>query len=107
MAAWMPGTIFPGKVSHEVISAMDLYPTFERIASNPAARNPFYSPPKNTETRTMDGIDIWPQLLGFSSEDKLPNQSLTPLIDRRPIFFYCNEKLLAIRTGKYKVIYLI
>jgi len=97
----MPGNIFPGQVSHEVISAMDLYPTFERLATTPKARDPFYVPPPKQETRKMDGIDIWPQLLGLSTSKD--NKPLTPLIDQRPIFFYCNEKLLAIRAGKYKV----
>nr|CAD2134205.1 unnamed protein product [Meloidogyne enterolobii] len=104
MAAWMPGNIFPGQVSHEVISAMDLYPTFERLASTPKARDPSYVPPPKQETRKMDGIDIWPQLLGLSTSKD--NKPLTPLIDQRPIFFYCNEKLLAIRAGKYKVHYM-
>ncbi|KAL7070268.1 hypothetical protein ACQ4LE_010179 [Meloidogyne hapla] len=106
MAAWMPGSIFPGQVSHEVISAMDLYPTFERLASKPEARNPFYVPPSKQETRKMDGVDIWPQLVGLSATNNFKNISLTPLIERRPIFFYCNEKLLAIRAGKYKVHYM-
>lgn len=60
----------------------------------------------------LDGVDIWPELLGYSSTGGAPYNDVKhflqrePLSKRRPIFFYCNKNLMAIRYGQYKVIYI-
>uniref|UniRef100_A0A915DZ75 Sulfatase N-terminal domain-containing protein n=1 Tax=Ditylenchus dipsaci TaxID=166011 RepID=A0A915DZ75_9BILA len=56
-----------------------------------------------------DGVDIWCELRGHTSTDPdCKSESTLPqkkLEDRRPIFYYCNKNLLAIRLGNYKVHY--
>lgn len=45
----------------------------------------------------LDGINIWPELHGVKGNRE-------ELATQRPIFFYCNMHLMAIRWSKYKVI---
>lgn len=137
-ATWMPGTVRHGVVSTEVISSLDLFPTFELLAqrNQEVARRDggeFDYHPR----RTLDGVNIWPELLGYaatgtttsssstSSSDALqlsssssqtdaqlyqPNGNsllrMPPLSERRPLFFYCNRNLMAIRWSNYKVHYM-
>uniref|UniRef100_A0A183BZG4 Sulfatase domain-containing protein n=1 Tax=Globodera pallida TaxID=36090 RepID=A0A183BZG4_GLOPA len=109
-AAWMPGTVRQGVVSNEVISSLDLFPTFEHIAKRgqnpdvPFGDGQFEFRPQ----RKIDG------LLGYSAANgvlyndvKYHLSSLkVPLSERRPLFFYCNQKLMAIRWNNYKVHYM-
>uniref|UniRef100_A0A914EFA0 Sulfatase N-terminal domain-containing protein n=1 Tax=Acrobeloides nanus TaxID=290746 RepID=A0A914EFA0_9BILA len=100
--SWMPGTVRKGGVSQEVISALDLYPTFKQFAE-------FDEETRTIESRQLDGVDIWPELKGISASSPGKNYNDVrhilgePLSKRRPIFFYCNRNLMAARYGDYKV----
>ncbi|CEF70414.1 Sulfatase domain and Alkaline phosphatase-like, alpha/beta/alpha domain and Alkaline-phosphatase-like, core domain-containing protein [Strongyloides ratti] len=105
LVAWMPGTIPPGTASDKVISAMDFYPTFAAI-SNVNRQN------KITATKDiLDGINIWPELIGKKSKRRQVTSNnfeydyLTKISYKRPIFFYCNKHLMAIRRGDFKIHY--
>ncbi|CAJ0939731.1 unnamed protein product, partial [Mesorhabditis belari] len=87
--AWQPGSVPAGRVSHEVVSSMDLYPTFRKMSMCE------YEPPQLPN----DGTDIWDELRGISTEKQ------GWLGAKRPIYFYCNTHLMAIRLGNYKVHY--
>ena len=57
----------------------------------------------------MDGIDVWHELRG-SPKLQFTNTvryqiAKEPLGERRPIFFYCNRNLMAVRFGNYKIHY--
>ena len=98
-----------------MISSLDLYPTFKRIAEldqvgRRLARCVLIPPrlqASTRETMPLDGTDVWYELRGS------PNLPFTntvryqitkePLSERRPIFFYCNRHLMAVRFGNYKV----
>jgi arylsulfatase A-like enzyme len=94
----MPGTVMAGHVSHEVIWSLDLYPTFKRLAE--------LDQDGTTEKYPLDGTDVWYELRGSpkTHHSNMVRQHLKePLSERRPIFFYCNTHLMAIRYGNYKV----
>ncbi|EYC01518.1 hypothetical protein Y032_0106g3738 [Ancylostoma ceylanicum] len=88
--AWQPGTVKAGRVSHEVISSMDLYRTFRDLQNCPQQPKPQLH---------LDGTNILEELYGNSKEP--PGY----LGKRRPIFYYCNSNLMAIRIGDYKIHY--
>lgn len=120
-ATWMPGTVKRGGVSHEVISALDLYPTFKRLAygeeevclrllefgdSDPLSQSSF------SDNGPLDGVYAWPELLGYpvtlkrltTDGNRMVVSSDESLSKRRPIFFYCNKNLMAVRHGNHKVL---
>lgn len=84
IARW-PGKIAAGKVSHEVVSALDLLPTFCSLAGAtlPASRK-------------LDGTNCWPALTGQSLKRDQP-------------LLWCyynaiNERRVAMRDGDWKVL---
>uniref|UniRef100_A0A0N5AYY6 Sulfatase domain-containing protein n=1 Tax=Syphacia muris TaxID=451379 RepID=A0A0N5AYY6_9BILA len=95
--SWMPGTVKSGITSHEVISSMDLFPTFEFLASGGKSNS------SSRRNRIFDGVNIWEELKGKMSSQKLTKKGENLLSKIRPIFYYCNEHLMAIRYGQYKI----
>jgi len=101
---WMPGTVQAGAVSSEVIWSLDLYPTFKRLAYGHGNHHKL----GDRDPRVLDGTDVWPELQGYSPSRKnnyndvkhYLNESLSK---RRPIYFYCNKHLMAIRYGDHKI----
>ncbi|KAJ1373234.1 Sulfatase, variant 2 [Parelaphostrongylus tenuis] len=87
--AWQPGTVKAGRVSNEVISSMDLYATFRDMQQCSLLQ----------EQLPLDGTNILDELWGISQE--APGY----LGRRRPIIYYCNTKLMAIRFGNIKIHY--
>ncbi|KAF8354364.1 hypothetical protein PRIPAC_95987 [Pristionchus pacificus] len=90
--AWQPGTVPAGRVSHEVISSMDIYKTFLDKLPCPEAE-------EGKEAVPHDGTNIWEELKGIRPKNA------GSLISKRPIFYYCNAHLMAIRLGRYKIHY--
>jgi len=80
IARW-PGRIPAGRVCREMASNMDLLPTLARLAGG--------APPKD---RKIDGVDIWPLLEGTAKG---------PVRDS--LVFYLNQRLQAVRVGKWKL----
>ena len=75
-----PGKIPAGKTNDELMTTMDLLPTFAKLA---AARVP--------TDRVIDGKDIWPTLTG---------QASTP---HEAFFYHKGNSLNAVRSGKWKL----
>ncbi|MCL4107857.1 UNVERIFIED_CONTAM: hypothetical protein GTU68_001174 [Idotea baltica] len=75
-----PGKIPAGKTNSELMTAMDLFPTFANLAG---AEIP--------SDRVIDGKDIWPVL---------KNSAPTP---HKAFFYHRGEELLAVRSGKWKL----
>ena len=80
--AWWPGTIQPG-VSHTLASTMDIFATALDLAG--------VTPPS---TITLDGRSLKTVLLGTNTSS--PHNFL---------FHYCSSRLMAVRYGSYKVVY--
>jgi len=78
--AYWPGVIRPNQVSHALMTSMDIYPIFVKLAGGTMQTN-----------LTFDGLDTSQELLGRSDGD--PN---------RPIFYFCMDKIFAIRYKGYK-----
>jgi arylsulfatase A-like enzyme len=75
-----PGKIQSGLVNDELLTAMDLLPTFAKLAGA-----------KVPTDRVIDGKDIWPVLV---------NQAKTPY---RAFFYHQQNELKAVRSGKWKL----
>lgn len=78
--ARLPGRIPAGQVAEGVASAMDLMPTFARLAGIPIQKG------------AVDGVDLWPMLSGEA----------TSLI-RDPLLFFDGWNIQAVRWGPWKL----
>uniref|UniRef100_A0A914XU05 Sulfatase N-terminal domain-containing protein n=2 Tax=Plectus sambesii TaxID=2011161 RepID=A0A914XU05_9BILA len=85
--AWMPGTVPAGAASPAILSTLDLIPTFHKWILQ---RN-------LPENITFDGIDVIDYLLGKRLDPALN------ISQSRPLFFYCNQHLMAVRYRQYKI----
>lgn len=79
--AWWPGHIEPGSVTKELVTSMDLMPTFAMLAGSAAPQD-----------RKIDGKNIWPVLSGQEDAES-PH-------DR--FFYYSENELRAVRSGPWK-----
>ncbi|KAI1727168.1 sulfatase domain-containing protein [Ditylenchus destructor] len=111
-ATWMPNTVRAGVVSDEVISSLDLFVTFQNRASShlpqhgPGPKYCLDDPMEPDEETCKDGIDMWCELRGWKKHENCPSRKHTPEgrdSRSRPIFFYCNKNLMAIRYEEYKI----
>ena len=75
-----PGKIPAGEDNDELMSSMDLLPTFAKLAGA-----------KIPADRVIDGKDIWPVLAG---EAKTPHEAF---------FYHRGNELKAVRSGKWKL----
>ena len=75
-----PGKIPAGVVNDELMTAMDLLPTFAKLAGAELPAD-----------RVIDGKDIWPVLTG---REKSPHEAF---------FYYGGNNLRAVRSGKWKL----
>jgi len=82
-----PGVIPSGAESPAIVSMFDLLPTFVALANGTLPSD-----------RIFDGKDMRDALLGRV----IPNRFVEP---PRPLFFYCNRILMAVRYGAYKLHY--
>jgi arylsulfatase A-like enzyme len=79
IARW-PGRIPAGRVCDEVVSNMDILPTFAGLAGA--------SVPKD---RRIDGVDCWGAMSGAGKGR------------RESLFYYQNRRLQAVRAGRWKL----
>lgn len=75
-----PGTIPAGKTNNELLTAMDLLPTFAKLAGATVPAD-----------RVIDGKDIWPVLTGDTTS---PHEAF---------FYHRLETLEAVRSGPWKL----
>ena len=80
--AWWPGTVPAGSVCDEMVTAMDLLPTFAKLAGTKAPTD-----------RVIDGKDIAPLLRGEPGA-KTPHEMH---------YYYGRRVLGAVRAGKWKL----
>jgi arylsulfatase A-like enzyme len=79
--AWWPGTIPAGTVCAEMITLMDVLPTFAALGGGKLPPHP------------IDGRDIWPLLAGRPGA-RSPHPAF---------FYYHGEQLQAVRSGRWKL----
>lgn len=75
-----PGQISAGKVNDQLMTTMDLLPTFAKLAGAEAPSD-----------RIIDGKDIWPVL---SADAKTPHEAF---------FYHKGNQLAAVRSGDWKL----
>jgi len=78
-----PGKVPAGKVCREMVTSMDLLPTFAKLAGA-----------KLPEDRVIDGKDVWPVLSGQP-------EAVNP---RKTFFYYCYNHLQAVRHENWKLV---
>ncbi|MBL7140415.1 MAG: sulfatase [Planctomycetes bacterium] len=77
-----PGHVPAGRTSGELVSTLDVLPTFARLAGT--------RPPAD---RTLDGLDVSDFLLGKTGKSP-----------RTRYYFYCYTHLQAVREGRWKLV---
>ena len=77
-----PGKVPAGKVCGEIVSTLDLLPTFARLAGTKAPTD-----------RIIDGKDIWPLMAG-RDDAKSPHEAF---------YYYQMDQLQAVRSGRWKL----
>uniref|UniRef100_A0A915DUK8 Sulfatase N-terminal domain-containing protein n=1 Tax=Ditylenchus dipsaci TaxID=166011 RepID=A0A915DUK8_9BILA len=116
-ATWMPGTVRAGAVSHEIVSSLDLFPTFQKLGHPENRDTSTYCPDVDIDSAELeqesckDGVDIWIELQGYSDNpgaryNDVKHHLQEKVGKRRPIYFYCNKNLMAIRYGDFKIHYM-
>jgi arylsulfatase A-like enzyme len=80
--AWWPGTIPAGRVSTELATTMDLFPTSVKLAGG-----------QLPDDRTYDGFDLLPVLKGEGRSE------------REEVVYYLGEEIYAYRKGPWKIHY--
>jgi arylsulfatase A len=80
IARW-PGRIPAGRVCDDIVSNMDLLPTLAKLAGAP--------PPSG---RRIDGVDVWSSMSGSGKSGA-----------RSSILYYQNQRLQALRSGRWKL----
>ncbi len=78
-----PGKIKPGIVSDEIVTNMDFYPTFAKLAGGPLPQN-----------LKIDGKNVMPLLTG--RVDQSPHEAY---------FYYKYTNLYAVRSGRFKLVF--
>jgi len=78
-----PGRVPAGRVCDEMITSMDVLPTFAHLAD---ARVP--------GDRTIDGRNVWPVLSGEPDAEN----------PRTTFYYYCYNHLQAVRHGRWKLV---
>ena len=78
---WWPGTLPAGKVVDEVVTALDILPTFAGLAGAPLPTVP------------LDGHDAWPVLTEGAPS---PTEAF---------FYYARGRLEGVRKGKFKLMF--
>lgn len=81
IARW-PNQIPAGQVNNELITSMDLLPTFAKLAGTAAPSD-----------RIIDGKDVWPLLAGAENA-KSPHHAF---------YYYRTSQLRAVRSGQWKL----
>lgn len=79
--AWWPGRVPAGRVTSDVASALDIFPTFLALAGAALPTD-----------RPIDGADLRPLLFGAAAPPP-----------RQPMFFYRDERLQGVRKGPWKM----
>ncbi len=80
--AWWPGTILAGTESDELISLIDMLPTFAALSGTQVP-----------EGREIDGLDVTDALIGRG-------RARSP---RRDLYYYHEDTLHAVRSGPWKL----
>jgi len=79
---WQPGKVPANTMCHELVSTMDLLPTFAHLSGAAISAN-----------RPIDGLDIGPLLYG-NANAKTPHKAY---------FYYRQKQLQAVRLGPWKM----
>lgn len=82
IARW-PGRIPVGQTCDELVAGFDFYPTFARLAGAEIPKD-----------RVIDGKDIWPLMKG-EPDARSPHEAF---------FYYEGYRLVAVRSGKWKLV---